>query len=103
VTLVVKALATRGWTVWWDARVTPGQTWDHVIQTALDAVRYVIVLWSRESVQSEWVRIEAHEGKRRGILISVLLDDVTASIPLAFRLTQAANLVGWRGATARRF
>jgi hypothetical protein len=66
----------------------------------LDAVRCVVVLWSRDSVTSEWVRIEAYEGQRRGILIPALLDDVTESIPLAFSLTQAASLVAWSGNAA---
>jgi formylglycine-generating enzyme required for sulfatase activity len=95
---VVDALAAHGWSVWWDPQIQPGQTWDHVIQTALDAARCVVVLWSRESVQSEGVSTEAHEGKRRGILVPALIDDVPAeSIPLWFRRIQAANLVGWSG------
>jgi hypothetical protein len=94
---LVDALEAHGWSVWWDPRVTPGQTWDHVIQAALGAARCVVVIWSNASVKSEWVRIEAYEGKRRDILIPALIDDVTAGIPLAFRLTQAANLAGWSG------
>jgi formylglycine-generating enzyme required for sulfatase activity len=44
------------------------------------------------------VSTEAHEGKRRGILVAALIDDVpTESIPLWFRRIQAANLVGWSG------
>lgn len=41
------------------------------------------------------VRNEADEGRRRGILIPVLLDAV--EIPLAFRRIQTANLVDWPG------
>jgi hypothetical protein len=66
-----------------------------VIEASLDEARCVIVLWSRDSVQSQWARNEADEGQRRGILIPALLDEVV--IPLAFRRVQAANLVGWRG------
>jgi formylglycine-generating enzyme required for sulfatase activity len=54
-----------------------------------------IVLWSKTSVSSDWVKTEASEGKQRGILIPVLIDDV--KIPLAFRLLQAADLKDWVG------
>ena len=67
-----------------------GETWDEVIEAALDGARCVVVLWSRYSVQSSWVRTEADEGQRRRVLIPALLDDVV--IPLAFRRIQAANL-----------
>jgi hypothetical protein len=93
---IVDALEARGWSVWWDRTIEPGQKWDRVIETALDEARCVIVLWSLFSAKSDWVRKEAAEGERRGILIPALVDDVV--IPLAFRDIQAANLVGWAGA-----
>jgi hypothetical protein len=93
---VVDALEAHGWSVWWDPAITPGQTWDDVIQAALAEARCVVVLWSLDAVQSYWVRTEANDGQRRSILIPALLDDV--EIPLAFRRIQAANLVGWSGA-----
>jgi hypothetical protein len=53
----------------------------------------VIVLWSRASTKSNWVKEEAAEGRKRDILVPVLIEDVT--IPLGFRSLQAAQLVGW--------
>jgi hypothetical protein len=93
---LVDALQGRGWSVWWDRKIPPGKTWAQVLETALSDARCVIVLWSRDSIQSEWVMIEADEAKCRGVLIPVLIDHVT--IPLPFRRIQAANLVGWDGA-----
>ena len=49
----------------------------------------------KDSVQSEWVRTEADEARRRGILVPALLDDIP--IPLAFKRIQAASLIGWDG------
>ncbi|HUV81597.1 MAG TPA: hypothetical protein VMW53_00765 [archaeon] len=46
-------------------------------------------------MNSKWIRTEAAEGDRRGILIPVLIEDVT--LPLAFRLTEAAKLIDWDG------
>jgi TIR domain len=95
---VVNALESKGWSIFWDPKIVPGQTWDQMLQKELDAARCVIVLWSRYSVRSEGVSNEAHEGKRRGILVPALIDNVPVeSIPLWFRRIQAANLVGWSG------
>lgn len=93
---LVDALVKIGWSVWWDRTILPGKTWDQVIEAALADARCVIVLWSRDSIQSDWVRTEAGEAKRRGILVPALLEDV--SIPLGFRSIQAADLVNWPGA-----
>jgi formylglycine-generating enzyme required for sulfatase activity len=92
---LVEVLRQRGWSVWWDRTIPPGKTWDQVIEEALTGARCVIVLWTRDSVKSDWVRTEAEEGKRRGILVPILLDAVT--MPLEFRRIQAANLAGWAG------
>jgi TolB-like protein len=93
--VLVQALEARGWSVWWDRTIPPGQTWDSVIERALDAARCVVVLWSKVSVTSEWVRNEAEEASRRKILVPVLIDDVL--VPLSFRRIQAARLVAWSG------
>jgi formylglycine-generating enzyme required for sulfatase activity len=92
---LVDALQQQGWSVWWDRKIPIGKTWDQVIDEALTDARCVIVLWSRDSIQSDWVRTEAYEAKRRKILVPALLDDVRP--PLAFRSIQAANLVDWHG------
>ena len=92
---LIDALREEGWSVWWDRRILPGQTWDQVLGPALDEARCVIVVWSLTSVTSEWVRAEAEDARSRGIVVPVLLDDVR--IPLQFRPIQAARLVGWSG------
>jgi formylglycine-generating enzyme required for sulfatase activity len=95
---LVGELQRRGWSVWWDRTIRPGKTWDQVIEAALTEARCVIVLWSRDSIQSDWVRTEADEARQRGILVPALLDDVV--IPLAFRRMQAARLVQWSSGLA---
>jgi TIR domain-containing protein/PDZ domain-containing protein len=90
---LAEVLERHGWSVWWDRKIPLGQSFDKVIEDAIGAATCMIVLWSHASVQSEWVRSEASEGKRRGILVPVLLDAVVA--PLAFRLLNGADLSGW--------
>ena len=53
----------------------------------------IIVLWSSESVKSDWVQNEAAEGARRKILVPALIE--TVEIPFEFRRIQAAHLVNW--------
>ena len=93
---IADALKQQGFSVWWDRSIPPGKTFDTVIEEALEAANCVIALWSKTSVSSKWVKIEASEGDRREILIPVLIErDV--KIPLAFRRIQAADLRDWEG------
>jgi len=96
--MLAAALEARGWSVWWDRTIPPGKTFDEVIEEALDASSCVIVVWSQTAVASQWVRAEAGEGLKRGILIPVLIEDV--QLPLAFRQIHAAGLIDWRGEPA---
>jgi uncharacterized protein (TIGR02145 family) len=90
-----RALESSGLTVWWDRNIPSGRTFDDVIEEALGGAHCVIVLWSKNSVKSEWVRNEVQDGVDRKILIPVLIENV--KIPLAFRRIQSANLVEWAG------
>ncbi|MCD4691184.1 toll/interleukin-1 receptor domain-containing protein, partial [bacterium] len=62
---------------------------------AVSSAECVVVLWSRASVQSDWVIEEAEEGRRRGILVPAVIEDV--QIPLGFRRIEAAELADWDG------
>jgi len=89
-----EALATRGWSVWWDRTIPPGRQFDEVIEEELAAAGCVIVLWSKASVASSWVKTEAADARDRRILVPVLIEDVR--IPLEFRRLQAADLTQWQ-------
>jgi hypothetical protein len=92
------ALGREGWSIWWDRDIPPGRTFDEVIEEALTAAKCVIVLWSRDSVRSEWVKAEASDAARRRILVPVLADDVMP--PLEFRRIQSAALLKWESLTS---
>ena len=92
---LVKEFERQGWSVWWDRTVRPGQTWARVISKALDDAKCVVVVWSKNSVDSDWVQEEAEEGRRRKILVPVVIDEVI--IPLGYRRIQAARLADWTG------
>src|SRR3954469_19360359 len=89
------ALEGHGWTVWWDREIPLGKAFDQVIEEELNAARCVIVLWSKESVRSRWVKTEAAAAADRECLVPVLIDDIP--IPFEFKRIQTAMLMNWRG------
>ena len=95
---LIDAIEAQGLSVWWDRRIGMGSSFDREIERELDAAKCVVVVWSAQSVDSDWVRIEAQEGYERNILVPLRIDDVRP--PLAFRRSQTADLVGWPAAAA---
>jgi TIR domain len=94
---LVSALEKAGWSLFWDKYIPAGRTWRRIIGSEIQACRSVLVVWTKTSITSEWVLEEAETGKRRRILIPVLLDDVEP--PFGFGNIQAANLAAWKGDT----
>jgi len=68
---------------------------DEVLQEALSSAGCIVVLWSRTSVTSNWVKTEAAEAATRHVLVPAIIEDV--AIPIEFRRIQAANLQSWTG------
>ena len=92
---IVATLEKLGFPVFWDREIPPGSTWDQVLEHQLASVQCVLVVWSLQSVESDWVKTEAAEAKRLGKFVPVLIDDVPP--PLEFRRIQTANLANWTG------
>ncbi len=91
---VAGALESLGWQVFWDRPIPPGKLWAKAIKEGIEAADCMLVLWSKSSVESEFVLAEAEEGRKREILIPVLIED--AEIPYPFGQRQAGSLVDWR-------
>jgi TolB-like protein/tetratricopeptide (TPR) repeat protein len=94
---LVAALESRGWSVWWDRAITPGEEFDRTIATELALAKVVLVVWSAVSVESRWVRGEARDGADRGILVPVRIG--TASLPIDFRAFHTIDMAQDPGAS----
>jgi hypothetical protein len=92
---IVSQLEANGWSVWWDRRIQAGKPWRAALDRALREMDCMVVLWSGQSIESDWVIEEAEEGRARGKLLPVLIEDVVA--PRGFRQIQALSFVDWDG------
>ena len=92
---IATLFSQQGWSVWWDREIPFGKNFDKVIEENLAAAKCVVVLWSKHSVESRWVRAEASEGVGRDLLLPAVLD-ADLKLPLEFKRLQAANLVDWQ-------
>jgi len=91
---LVAAIEARGWKVWWDPEITPGQEFDDQIDAEIDAAKAVLVVWTPTSVTSRWVRGEAREAAERGILVPVRFEQ--ARLPMDVRAIHTTDLDEWR-------
>ena len=90
---LVAAIEAKGWSVWWDPEISPGQQFDDQIEAEINAARAVLVVWTPTSVASRWVRGEAREAAERGILVPVRFDE--ARLPMDVRALHTTDLDDW--------
>lgn len=93
--LFADAFKAEGLEVWWDAHLRSGEEYDRVTEAALRDAKAVVVLWSKRSVDSSWVRAEATQAYRSRKLMPAMIEDCTR--PVMFELTQTAELSHWKG------
>lgn len=92
---VAEALEQEGFQVWWDQALNAGDAYDRITEQALESAGAVLVLCSRHSVESRWVRAEATTADRRGTLVPAMIE--SCKRPIMFELTQSADLSSWKG------
>ncbi len=87
---IVSALEKAGFTVWWDGLLEGGQRFLETTEAALENARAVVVLWTKNSIDSHWVHDEATRGRDRHCLVPLVMDGVMP--PLGFRQFQTITL-----------
>jgi TolB-like protein len=92
-----EGLQREGFSVWWDQSLHSGEAYDKVTETALRTAKAVVVLWSKASVESRWVRAEATTADRNGTLVPAMIEPCNR--PIMFELTHTAELQEWKGDT----
>ena len=92
---LAEALQKRGFNIWWDRALAAGQDYAQIIERELRGAKAVIVVWTRGSAASTFVRDEAGRARDEGRLVPVLLDPV--EIPLGFGAFQAEDFTQWNG------
>ena len=95
---LAESLAQAGHDVWWDSHLHGGSRFDREIEEALKNAEAVVVVWSKASLDSAWVKDEAAEGRDSGRLVPVSLG--SAKPPLGFRQFQTIDLGAWDGSGA---
>jgi TolB-like protein len=90
-----EAFQAQGFSVWWDVTLRSGEAYDQVTEEALRTAKAVVVLWSKKSVVSRWVRAEATLADRNRTLVPARIE--TCDLPIMFELTQTADLCRWDG------
>ena len=58
-------LQAKGFTVWYDTSLVPGDSFRDVITSELAQARAAIVIWTADSVKFDWVCAEARAARER--------------------------------------
>jgi pimeloyl-ACP methyl ester carboxylesterase len=74
---LANALEREGWTVWWDdPKLRAGERFNDVIEKALKESKCVVVMWSKLSVESLYVKDEAMHALNRNKLVPVMIEQL---------------------------
>ena len=89
------ALRSLGYSVWIDDDLPAHRAYGRVIQEQVTAAKVVLVLWSTDAIDSDWVPSEAERGRAARKLVQASLDGTQP--PMPFDQIQCADLTGWNG------
>jgi TIR domain len=89
------ALDQKGYVVWWQEEIQCGEEWHGEIDKAVSDAAAIVVLWSKKSILSPWVRHEASQAIVRGVYTPVRIEPMTIGSP--YDRIQATDLFDWHG------
>ncbi len=92
-----EALNEAGFKVWWQEEIQCGQEWHGEIDRAIVEAGAIIVLWSKQSMRSQWVKHEASQAIVRSVYAPVRIEPMEIESP--YDRIQATDLIKWEGDT----
>ncbi len=90
---IAEQLISKGYKVWWDIELLPGDQFADEINIVLKEAKLIIVLWTPESIQSNWVKSEATIGLKNNTLLPVNLRET--EVPVPFNTLHSLDLKSW--------
>lgn len=90
---VAVELTRLGLDVWWDRDLLAGENYRKKTAGIITQVAVAIVIWSRRSIDSEWVVGEASAARERNVLLPVSADGVAP--PIDFRTLNTIDMASW--------
>ena len=89
-------LANRGFSVWYDRRLLPGDAFAAVIEDQIARARAVVVIWTPQAAASRWVRAEARRALDHDKLVAVCTAEVRPeALPLPFNDVKTSPIDDW--------
>jgi len=90
-----RALEESGYHAVWDRDLGGALPWESQLERKLAKCDCVVVLWSRDSVESEWVRQESLWAAERSVYLAVLIDGTPP--PESLAPVHAIDFARWNG------
>lgn len=88
-------LEKEGFSVFVDINTPIGERWPEHIEKQLNACAVLVVLWSKTSVKSDYVKEEAYVAKDSKKLFPIMI--TKCELPYGFRSYQTLDMTSWRG------
>jgi TIR domain len=92
---LASTLRKKGYTVWWARDLPATGAFRKEIARRLNGARAVVVIWSKESAESDWVCAEADHALRQGKLVNTHTRAIklpSLELPLPFGQTQSVSV-----------
>lgn len=95
--LIAEVLSKHGYNVWWDIELLPGQKFADEINSIIQSAKAVVVLWTSDSIKSDWVKAETALALEKKILIPIWVEKV--NIPAPYNTLHTLDLSQWNGSS----
>jgi TIR domain len=90
---IAARLAELGVDAWFDREISAGESFGAVIRTRLKEAKAVLVCWSEEAIQSQWVDAEADYAREVGTYVPVYIAPCALMPP--FNRIHTEDLSNW--------